>query len=74
MHDPQQDYFVEGMHEALITELSKIRALRVISRTSAMSYRSTEKSAPEIALELGVDAIVEGLSCVREIPCGSQHS
>ena len=60
MHDPQQDYFVEGMHDALITELSKIRALKVISRTSAMRYRNTEKSVPEIALELGVDAIVEG--------------
>ena len=60
MNDPQQDYFVDGMHEALITELSKIRALKVISRTSAVRYRNTEKSAPEIAFELGVDAIVEG--------------
>jgi TolB-like protein len=60
MRDPQQDYFVDGMHDALITELSKIRALKVISRTSAMRYRNTEKSVPEIALELGVDAIVEG--------------
>jgi TolB-like protein/tetratricopeptide (TPR) repeat protein len=60
MNDPEQDYFVDGMHEALITELSKIRALRVISRTTAVQYRNTELSAPEIALELGVDAIVEG--------------
>jgi len=60
MNDPQQDYFVDGMHEALITELSKIRALKVISRTSAARYRNTQKSVPEIALELGVDAIVEG--------------
>jgi len=60
MRDPQQDYFVDGMHDALITELSKIRALRVISRTSAMHYRNTKKTVPEIALELGVDAIVEG--------------
>ena len=60
MNDPQQDYFVDGMHEALITELSKIRALKVISRTSAVRYRNTERSVPEIALELGVDAIVEG--------------
>jgi TolB-like protein/Tfp pilus assembly protein PilF len=60
MHDPQQNYFVDGMHDALITELSKIQALKVISRTSAMRYRNTEKLAPEIALELGVDAIVEG--------------
>jgi TolB-like protein/Flp pilus assembly protein TadD len=60
MNDPQQDYFVDGMHEALIAELSKIRALKVISRTSALRYRNAEKSAPEIARELGVDAIVEG--------------
>jgi len=60
MNDPQQDYFVDGMHEALITELSKIRALKVISRTSAVRYRHSEKSVPEIALELSVDAIVEG--------------
>ena len=60
MNDPQQDYFVDGMHEALITELSQIRALKVISRTSAVRYRDSDKSAPEIALELGVDAIVEG--------------
>ncbi len=60
MGDPEQDYFVAGMHEALITELSKIGALTVISRTSAMRYRSTDKSVPEIARELGVDAVVEG--------------
>jgi TolB-like protein/tetratricopeptide (TPR) repeat protein len=60
MNDPQQDYFVDGMHDALITELTRIRALKVISRTSALRYRNTERSVPEIALELGVDAIVEG--------------
>ena len=60
MNDPEQDYFVEGMHEALITDLSKIGALRVISRTSAMRYAETEKSLPEIARELDVDALVEG--------------
>jgi len=60
MNDPEQDYFVAGMHDALITELSKIRALKIISRTSAVRYRNSEKSVPEIALELGVDAIVEG--------------
>jgi tetratricopeptide (TPR) repeat protein len=48
------------MHEALITELSKIKALRVISRTSAMHYEGSGKSVPEIARELGVDAVVEG--------------
>jgi len=60
MNDPEQDYFVDGMHEALITELSKIRALRVISRTSASHYRGSGLSVPEIARELDVDAVVEG--------------
>ncbi len=60
MGDSEQDYFVEGMHEALITNLSKIRALKVISRTSVMRYKETEKPIPEIAQELGVDVVVEG--------------
>jgi TolB-like protein/tetratricopeptide (TPR) repeat protein len=60
MDDPEQQYFVDGMHEALITDLSKIGALKVISRTSTMRYRETERSIPEIAEELGVDALVEG--------------
>ncbi len=60
MNDPDQDYFVDGMHEALVSELGKISALRVISRTSAVCYRETDKSLPEIARELGVDAVVEG--------------
>ncbi len=58
--DPTEDYFVAGMHEALITDLSKIGAMRVISRTSVMRYKNTEKTIPEIAQELDVDAIVEG--------------
>jgi TolB-like protein len=65
MGDPQQDYFVEGMHEAVITELTKIGALKVISRTSAMRYKDTDKSIPEIADDLGVEAVVEG-SVLRE--------
>lgn len=60
MNDAEQAYFVEGMHEALITELSKIEALRVISRTSAMTYLHSDKSVPEIGQELGVDAVIEG--------------
>jgi len=60
MNDPEQDYFVEGMHEALITDLARIGSLRVISRTTAMHYRDTDKRIPEIATELGVDAVVEG--------------
>lgn len=59
--DPEQQYFVDGMHEAVIGELAQIRALqKVISRTSAMRYRGTEKSVPAIAGELRVDAVVVG--------------
>jgi serine/threonine protein kinase/TolB-like protein/Tfp pilus assembly protein PilF len=58
--DPQQEYFADGMTDALITELAKISALRIIARTSAMSYKGTKKSLPEIARELKVDAVVEG--------------
>ena len=58
--DPEQDYFADGMTEALIAELAQIHALRVISRSSAMHYKGTRKTLPEIAHELGVDGIVEG--------------
>jgi len=58
--DPEQDYFADGMTEALISELSKIHSLRVISRTSIMQYKKTEKPLSKIARELRVDAIVEG--------------
>jgi serine/threonine protein kinase/tetratricopeptide (TPR) repeat protein len=58
--DPQQEYFADGMTEELITVLSQIGALRVSSRTSAMRYKGTQKSLPEIARELGVDAVIEG--------------
>ncbi|MEJ2128444.1 MAG: tetratricopeptide repeat protein [Woeseiaceae bacterium] len=60
MNDPDQAYFVAGMHESLITELSKIDALRVISRTSAMRFKDSTMTVPEIANELGVDAAIEG--------------
>jgi serine/threonine-protein kinase len=63
--DPAQEYFVDGMTEALITDLSKIGALKVISRPSAMRYKGTKKSLSEIARELGVEALIEG-SVVRE--------
>jgi TolB-like protein/DNA-binding winged helix-turn-helix (wHTH) protein len=58
--DSSQDYFVDGMTDALTTELSQISSLKVISRTSALRYRRTEKSLPRIARELNVDAVVEG--------------
>ena len=57
---PGQDYFVEGLQDVLITELSKISGLRVISRQSTMRFGGSEWSLPEIADELGVDALVEG--------------
>jgi TolB-like protein/tetratricopeptide (TPR) repeat protein len=60
MKDPAQEYLVQGVHDALITDLSKLGALRVISRTSVMRYKDTRKPIPEIARELGVDALVEG--------------
>jgi len=58
--DSSQDYFADGMTEALIADLAKISALKVISRTSIMQYKEKRKPLPEIADELGVDAIVEG--------------
>lgn len=58
--DSEQEYFADGMTEALIADLAKIQALRIISRTSVMRYKTTAKSLPEIAAELNVDAVVEG--------------
>jgi len=58
--DASQEYFVNGVHDALIGELSKLAGLSVGSRTSAMAYKGTTKSAPEIARELGVDGLIEG--------------
>ncbi len=58
--DPEQDYFAEGMTDELITNLAKIRALRVVSRTSVMQYKGTRKPLPRIARELDVDAVIEG--------------
>lgn len=58
--DPGQDYFVDGMTEALIAELARFKDLRVISRTSSMRYRGSRLTLPEIARELGVTHIIEG--------------
>ena len=58
--DPDQEYFADGMTDAVITDLAKIGALRVISRTSVMRYKRSQKSVPEIAKELNVDAVMEG--------------
>jgi TolB-like protein/Tfp pilus assembly protein PilF len=59
-HDPQQEYFADGLTEALITSLAKIGSLRVISRTTVMHYKGVRRPLPEIARELGVQAVVEG--------------
>jgi TolB-like protein/DNA-binding winged helix-turn-helix (wHTH) protein len=58
--DPAQDYFSDGLTEALTNDLGKFSALRVISRTSTMQYKSTKKTVPEIARDLDVDAVIEG--------------
>ena len=58
--DPNQDYFADGMTEALTADLAQIGALRVISRTSVMQYKGTKKSLPEIAQQLKTDVIVLG--------------
>lgn len=63
--DQSQDYLADGLTDELIADLGQISALHVISRTSAMSYKGTKKTVPEIARELGVSAVVEG-SVVRE--------
>jgi TolB-like protein/Tfp pilus assembly protein PilF len=58
--DPSQEFFADGMTDALITDLAQISALRVISRTSAMRFKASELPLPDIARELRVDVIVEG--------------
>lgn len=58
--DPEQEYFADGMTEAVISALAKIQALKVISRTSAMHYKHSDARLPQIARELGVDAVIEG--------------
>lgn len=63
--DPEQDYYVDGLHDILVTELSQMRRLRVTSRQSTSRYRNSDLPTTEIARELGVDAIVEG-SLLRE--------
>ena len=58
--DPQQEYFADGMTEALIGQLSALRDVRVVSRTSVMQFKQPRKPVPAIAKELNVDALVEG--------------
>jgi TolB-like protein/DNA-binding winged helix-turn-helix (wHTH) protein/Flp pilus assembly protein TadD len=63
--DPEKEYFADGMTDALITELGKVHAVRIISHQSVMQYKGSRKTLPQIAQELRVDAVVEG-SVVRE--------
>src|SRR5258708_31754751 len=58
--DPDQEYFADGITEALTTELAQISSLKVISHTSAVQYKGTKKALPRVAQELSVDAVVEG--------------
>jgi serine/threonine protein kinase len=57
---PDDEYFADGISEALITALAQIHSIRVVSRTSSMRYKGSDKPLPEIARELGVDAVIEG--------------
>jgi TolB-like protein/Tfp pilus assembly protein PilF len=59
-HDPEQEYFADGMTEELIADLANVGGLRVISRTSVMHYKGTSKTIPQISRELNVDAVIEG--------------
>ena len=58
--DPEQEYFADGMTDALITNLSQIDGLQIISHTSAMHYKATKQSLPQIGRELNVDGVVQG--------------
>ncbi len=58
--DPQEEYFVAGMHDALIAELAQIEALTVYSRQSVLRYKDSDEPLPVVAEELGVQAVVEG--------------
>ncbi len=59
-HDPDEDFFGDAMADALTTELGNISSLRVISRQSVLHFKGSLRTAPEIAREVKVDAIVEG--------------
>ena len=59
-NDPEQDYFSDGISEDILTQISKISELRVISQSSVMRYKNTDLSTQEIAIELGVNHILEG--------------
>jgi len=72
--DPNQEYFSDGMTDALITEVAQLGSLKVISRTSSMQYKQTKKPLPQIARELHVDGIIEGAVSARATRCASPSS
>ena len=59
-NDPEQEYFSDGITEEIITSLAQLPSLKVIARTSVMSYKKTDKTIAQIGEELGVDHILEG--------------
>jgi TolB-like protein len=68
--DDQLEYFVAGMHSSLITDILKLNGLRITSETTSNVYKNAEKSVPQIAMELGVDAVVEGqVLCLGDTIC-----
>jgi adenylate cyclase len=68
--DDELEYFVAGMHSSLISDIGKISALRVISKTTSNAYKDADKSMPEIASELGVNAVIEGsVLCLGDTIC-----
>ena len=68
--DDELEYFVAGMHSSLISDIGKISAMRVISKTTANAYKDVEKSIPEIASELGVNAVIEAsVLCLGDSVC-----
>ena len=73
--DAEQEFFSDGITDALFTDLAKIHGLSVISRTSVMRYKRTKKTISEIARELKVDYVVEGtVTRVRATGCASRLS
>jgi hypothetical protein len=72
--DPDQQFFADGVTDELITNLAQIGSLRVISHTSAMAYSGTHKSTPQIARELGVEALVEGFGSTLGQPGANYNS
>jgi len=59
-NNSEDEFFAEGMHDDLLTQLAKIGSMKVISRTSVLEYKDTTKKIPQIARELGVATILEG--------------